>query len=224
MFKTENNVPPVYVEESRDFQLFCKLLDLVVNSVRYESTSINHMSVDCIDDKLLTLLLSRYGIKVTYEHNDYFRTLVGCINEVVRYKGSRYSIDCLINAFLRIYNLSGGYKVDINKQEGIINIHLATRTLSNDIVNNLLTTIQQFTNTAMLVNIDYVISTPIDFKVGVDNKVDINPIESKYYSANPHNYYSNDDEHKDYKVLLQTYNNAIFGPNIEQLTPVEEEN
>lgn len=220
MFRTENNVPPVYVEDSRDFQLFCKLLDLIVNSVRYESTSINHLSVDCIDDKLLNLLASRYVLDLKYQHNDYVRTLIGCINEVVRYKGSKYSINCLLNAFLRVYNLSGGYTVEIDSKEGVINIHLGTRVLNNDIITNLINTIQQFTNTAMSVHVDYVVSKAVDFEIGVSNTVSVNKVESKHYAANPHLYYTTDN---DYNVLLQTYNNAIFGPNKEEVTtPVEE--
>ena len=37
MFRVENNVPDVYVQESRDFQLFCKLYDLAFQGSRFQS-------------------------------------------------------------------------------------------------------------------------------------------------------------------------------------------
>ena len=44
LFRTQDNVPEIYVNESRDFQLLCRLKDVMINGVKYAIDSINHTS------------------------------------------------------------------------------------------------------------------------------------------------------------------------------------
>ena len=210
MFITENNVPQVYVEQSRDFQLFCRLLDVVVNSVRYDTTAINHISVDCIDDRLVYLMLSRMGIKIEHENTDYYRALLSVYAKATRYKGSLASINYIINAFLRLSNLSGNCTLEVDKQRQVIKLHLNTQTLNQQISSYLLNTLQYFIGTTYTVEIDYVINHPVSYKLYNEHKVEINPITPIYYAANNLRYF--DTNNDDYKVLLSPDNNGVFDP------------
>ena len=62
MFLVENNVPDVYVQESRDFQLFSRLYDLVFQSSRFSIDSIPYASdtMHC-NDALLPLIATKVG-------------------------------------------------------------------------------------------------------------------------------------------------------------------
>ena len=39
VFRIEKNVPEIYVRESRDFQLFCRLYDCVFDGVKFDIDS-----------------------------------------------------------------------------------------------------------------------------------------------------------------------------------------
>lgn len=208
MFITENNVPQVYVEQSRDFQLFCRLLDVVVNSVRYDTTAINHISVDCIDDRLVYLMLSRMGIKIEHENTDYYRALLSVYAKATRYKGSLASINYIINAFLRLSNLSGNFTLEVDKQRQVIKLHLNTQTLNQQISSYLLNTLQYFIGTTYTVEIDYVVNHPVSYKLYNEHKVEIIPITPVYYAANNYKYFVSDKDN--YKVLLSPDNNGVF--------------
>ena len=40
MLRLENNTPSIYCQKSRDFQLFCRLYDVVNNGVKFDIDSI----------------------------------------------------------------------------------------------------------------------------------------------------------------------------------------
>ena len=44
MFRTQNNVPEIYVNGSRDFQLLCRLKDAMFGGVKYNIDSLKHTS------------------------------------------------------------------------------------------------------------------------------------------------------------------------------------
>ena len=54
--------PQVYSEESRDFQLLCRIGDFAFNEVKYETDSItNIINTDKIKDNILPLLQTKVG-------------------------------------------------------------------------------------------------------------------------------------------------------------------
>ena len=44
MFRVQDNVPEVYVNYSRDFQLFCHLYDIILTGVRYSIDSMEYLT------------------------------------------------------------------------------------------------------------------------------------------------------------------------------------
>ena len=58
----EHNVPDVYVEKSRDFQLLCRILDVVLNAAAERASGIvDNLDVDTIEEELLYPLVRRMG-------------------------------------------------------------------------------------------------------------------------------------------------------------------
>ena len=44
MFRLQNNVPEVYVDKSRDFQLFCRLYDSCFGGVKFSIDSMSRLT------------------------------------------------------------------------------------------------------------------------------------------------------------------------------------
>ena len=57
MFRLQENVPEVYVKHSRDFQTFCRIYDVINNSLRFNALSAeNLLNPLKVNDKMLPLL------------------------------------------------------------------------------------------------------------------------------------------------------------------------
>ena len=122
MFRTQNNVPKVYVEQSRDFQLFCRLLDLTVDSVKYD---IAHMTDSLtprfVNNRFLILLAHRVGFFTNKPIDDnVLRYIISTFSYAVRNKGSIIGIKTAIVAVLRAEN---------NDSEPTVMIDNATHTI-----------------------------------------------------------------------------------------------
>lgn len=104
MFRLQNNVPEIYVEESRDFQVFCRLLDTVYSPLKYTTDSIIHtIDTKTCDTRLLELLKTKLGIFTRIELSTReLRYLLQAFPVMIRYKGSLLGIQFVLNLFQRI--------------------------------------------------------------------------------------------------------------------------
>ena len=104
MFRLQNNVPEIYVEESRDFQIFCRLLDTVYSPLKYTTDSILHtVDTKTCDARLLELLKTKLGIFTKIELSTReLRYLLQAFPVMIRYKGSLQGIQLVLNLFQRI--------------------------------------------------------------------------------------------------------------------------
>ena len=106
MFRVENNVPEVYVRESRDFQLFSRLYDLVFQSSRFSIDSLESVSdtMRC-NDTLLPLIAKKVGfftdLKLTSNAD---RQILSAFPYIINYKGSLKGIELVANVLERIMN------------------------------------------------------------------------------------------------------------------------
>lgn len=117
MFRVENNVPEVYVRESRDFQLFSRLYDLVFQSARFSIDSLESVSdtMRC-NDTLLPLIAKKVGfftdLKLTSNAD---RLILSAFPYIINYKGSLKGIELVANVFERIMNTK--VTVDTDKED-----------------------------------------------------------------------------------------------------------
>lgn len=106
MFRVEKNVPDVYVNESRDFQLFCRLYDLVFQASRFSIDSLEQASdtMSC-NDNLLSLLATKVGfftdLNLTSKAD---RKILSAFPHIIKYKGSMYGVELVTNLFEQIMN------------------------------------------------------------------------------------------------------------------------
>ncbi len=105
--KTQNLLPGVYCSESRDFQLFCRALDVIVNAVKYDADSIPQLnSTDDIRENMLDLLQTKLGFVPSQTYStDKLRIILSVIPLLRRYKGCRQGIEYALNAYSKIYQL-----------------------------------------------------------------------------------------------------------------------
>lgn len=106
MFLVENNVPDVYVNESRDFQLVSRLYDLVFQSTRFSIDSIDYISdTEHCNEAILDLLGSKVGFFSSLKLTDStYRKVISAFPYIIRYKGSKTGLQLILNLFMHITN------------------------------------------------------------------------------------------------------------------------
>lgn len=103
-FQLDKNVPNVYVEESRDFQLLCHIIDVYLNQA-IEKTFDMRFSLDpkqCRAE-LLPLLARRMGF-ITSLHipDDVLRAICSVFPTCIKMKGTLYAIRLAAHAILGV--------------------------------------------------------------------------------------------------------------------------
>lgn len=99
MIRTQEMVPDYYIEKSRDFQVFCRVLDYLYNSTKYNIESMTKITkTEQAKDTVLPLIGDKFGI---YDKDAYStREMLDALPIAIKYKGSLHSVTTLINAFL----------------------------------------------------------------------------------------------------------------------------
>lgn len=104
MFRMQNNVPSVYVDESRDFQLFCRLFDYTFNGIKYDINSIiNINNPTKVNDRLLELYKTKLGFftKEQFDNNT-LRAILQTFPYILKYKGTKRGIELAVTAILKL--------------------------------------------------------------------------------------------------------------------------
>lgn len=133
MFRLQNNTPGIYVENSRDFQLLCRLFDYMINGIKYDIDSIlNILNPMKINDRMLNLLCTKLGF---FPKNQYdsrtLRYILSTFPLIVKNKSSKKGIELAVNTILKLENNDETPSIEINNEEHVINIY----TTINDIEN-----------------------------------------------------------------------------------------
>lgn len=99
MIRFQECVPDYYIEESRDFQVLCRLYDFTYNALKYNIDSMGSLTnTRFVKDTVLPLTGDKFGI---YDKDSYSnRYLLEALPIALKYKGSLKSVNILINAFL----------------------------------------------------------------------------------------------------------------------------
>ena len=123
IFRTQNNVPAVYCDESRDFQIFCRLYDAVFNSIKFNIDSIENLTdTSLCQDNVLELLATKLGFftKETIEPY-YYRFILQGFVRAVKNKGSITSIRYAVNLFLKMHHIVTDVSVWYTEEGTMIN-------------------------------------------------------------------------------------------------------
>ena len=113
IFRTHENTPLVYPNESRDFQLFGKSLDLIANMVNADATSIKYIvDTDTCRNTILPLLQTRLGFfsELNLDY-DTLRRLLSVFAMMVKNKGSKKALKWCINSYFKIFDIDASIAI-----------------------------------------------------------------------------------------------------------------
>ena len=140
IFRTQNNTPPIYVESSRDFQLFCRLFDTIVNSLRFRiKTILNLTNPMKLNDRMLQLYATKVGFITDKEIDaNVLRYILAAFPYIIKNKGTKLGIEQAVYTILKAENTVDPPYVEVinksyengelnNNKSYIINIYLAAR-------------------------------------------------------------------------------------------------
>lgn len=128
MFRLQENTPEIYTKGSRDFQLFCRIYDTMINSVHYniKSTLMLMDPMQC-NDRVLPLLATRVGFFPRSEYlTRLLRYVISSFSDMMKYKGSKKGIEVAVYTLLRAEEHTGEAKIDINSETATVSIYLST--------------------------------------------------------------------------------------------------
>ena len=125
LFKLEENVPDVYVEMSRDFQLLCRVYNILVNSnIITQSKIRQQLNIEQIDDKLLKLLAGRLGFSSdNYIPTKVMRSILLQFPFMIKNKGTKVGIEQAIKSVIKqTSKVNSVYVSDITIATGEIKV------------------------------------------------------------------------------------------------------
>ncbi len=104
MIRTQELVPDYYIEQSRDFQVLCRLYDFTYNALKFNIDTMHNVTdTKHVKNTILPLLGDKFGI---YDKQSYSnRELLSALPSALYYKGSLKSVIILLNAYLDSLNI-----------------------------------------------------------------------------------------------------------------------
>lgn len=117
LLRMQNRTPPVYCEESRDFQLLCRLYDTIVNGLLFDIETITDIiNTKNIRSSFLQLLQTKLGFFTLHNFDENtLRYVLSGFPIMVKNKGSRIAIEYAVNTFLKINNILSPVTVTFQK-------------------------------------------------------------------------------------------------------------
>ena len=108
IFRLQNNVPEVYINESRDFQLLCRLYDCIVNGIKFDIDSIDNLTnTKKCGSSLIKLLQTKLGFFTNAQiTDDYMRIILMAFPEIIKNKGSKLAIKQAVRVYFRIIGMN----------------------------------------------------------------------------------------------------------------------
>ena len=115
LIRLQNKVPNIYVDESRDFQLLCRLYDIILNGIKYDTDGVARLTNtrDC-KSNILQLLQTKLGFFSSYTFtDDMLRTILSTFATLVKSKGTKEAIYSAVYVYLKTLGLETTIKVDV---------------------------------------------------------------------------------------------------------------
>lgn len=116
-FRLQNNVPDIYVSESRDFQLLLRLYDSIFGGLRFDIDGMQSLTDTMhIKNTMLPLLSTKLGFFSNIDIDDKsLRYILCAIPYFLKYKGSLYGVKQVVNLYLKIMNTKASVLISYSK-------------------------------------------------------------------------------------------------------------
>ena len=134
LIRLQNKVPPVYPDNSRDFQLFLHLYDVIINGLKYDIDGITHIiNTETCKSTILKLLQTKLGFYSIKNFTDAdLRLILRCFPNLIRKKGTISAVKEAVYMFLKLMNIEAEIKVDLVSDETLENYRLEYGDTIND--------------------------------------------------------------------------------------------
>ena len=118
-FQLENNVPNIYTEVSRDFQLFCKIFNIYLGANLNRAYTVPYiLDVDKCDESLLYALADMQGfVTDKYIPPNVLRNICTVFPFCIKRKGTKEAIEVMSQAVLSTDRLVYRVSVDLVREE-----------------------------------------------------------------------------------------------------------
>lgn len=171
MFRIQDNVPEVYINESRDFQLISRLYDVLFSSVKYDiDVMINILDATLVKDSMLQLMCSKIGFFPSVEIDaNVLKYIIASFPYIIKYKGSERGIEYAVNSILKAENnpdAVGTPYIDIHRKQVDENDTLQEYTVY------IYTTVSIYNKKALEEVLKYVIPVGMSFQILQYNRID----------------------------------------------------
>lgn len=115
LIRTQDNVPDVYVRESRDFQLLCRLYDCAVNGAKLDADTIQYITdTKFCTARLLQLLQTKLGFFTNHDiTDDELRLVLEAFPVIMKNKGSLKAIKQAMYVYLKVMHLNTDINVTV---------------------------------------------------------------------------------------------------------------
>lgn len=118
------NVPDIYVKESRDFQLLCRLYDMTHQDIRYHiDTMTNSLTAEKANNRILPLLADRIGFRTNKHIDDnVLRYIISAFPYIIKNKGTQKGIEQAAATILKAENSIDPPTITIDNDNYVITI------------------------------------------------------------------------------------------------------
>lgn len=122
LIRLQNNTPETYQNQSRDFQLLCRLYDCIVNGVKFDIDSMVHLiNTDDCNTKLLQLLQTKLGFFSDKDiTDDDLRYVLKAFPVIIKNKGSFLAIKQAVWVYLKIQHIDTDVTITITDKDDIL--------------------------------------------------------------------------------------------------------
>ena len=175
MIKYAKLTPQVYYKESRDFQLFGRIYDVIFNYLKYNTKIIQDYSKNInTDSKLLELMCNTLGFKTKHNYNDLeLSALCSIFLKCMKAKGSIKAVKLLLDMITCIENSSSEAQI-IRGYEGqslsiLIPADITDWTLIRDVMDYIMPA-----GSSYLLQSQTLIESPVQTDIQLTSKVDSN--------------------------------------------------
>lgn len=195
MFRLQDNVPDIYVNESRDFQLFCRLYDAINNGVKADIDTIVNINVPFkANNQILQLLALKVGFITDKQiDSDLLRWIIASFPWAVKFKSSIYGIKLAVNTISKFENIQKNPLIIADHDQKLIIIN------SYQLIKNTVA-LDEF--------LKYIIPTGYTYEINLvvgqqENLTITNPSEITYFNILPSALALDDNNDTGYKKYTQ---------------------
>lgn len=173
MVKTQNLVPEIYYKESRDFQYFGRLFDIIFNYCK-TNIELSKSLYTKVNSELIDLIVQTLGFKPEYNNKIVSLTQLALIwSNIIKNKGNINSIKTIINGLLNFENSSKSSDITFTPIGTESNCNVINISIPNDITQDELYLIEKI--------LDYVLPVTTVYQIHV---MDVQNISAGYIIHN----------------------------------------